>query len=324
MAVDVSGRYGMTVPRRTRRMDLSVILIAAGLLIFTGCKSNSPQPVRSEPKKIYRSSSNLAGDQRFNEIPGDPAEPKPVKKAERVRRRNREILLGADNLGSVLKDDLKQLPGDLWQDSKDYITNTSNIAILLVGGAASGYVRAVHDDEIEDHFENHDTFGRDFTIALGAIPITELGLTGAGYLTGILSENQEMYQVSRSMIEAQTLSGIYTMALKLIAQDDSPNGEYYAWPSGHTSISMTFAAVMDEYYGPLVGLPLYALSGFVMYERMETGEHWASDVVFGAAIGFTVGKTVAGKYKPQLFGMDVSPYMEPLSQSTGIGLSKRF
>ena len=126
------------------------------------------------------------------------------------------------------------------------------------------------------------------------------------------------------MIEAQTLSGIYTMTLKLMAQDDSPNDEWYAWPSGHTSISMTFAAVMDEYYGPLVGWPLYALSGFVMYERMETGEHWASDVVFGAAIGFTVGKTVAGKYKPQLFGMDVSPYMDPFSQSSGIALSKRF
>jgi len=314
----------MTVNWRDRRMDLSAILIAAGLFIFTGCKSNSPQPVCSDPEKISRSSSNLAVDQRLSEIPGNPATPKTTRKADSIRRRNREILLGADNLGSVLKNDLKQLPGNLWQDSKDYITNKPNIAILLVGGAASGYMRAVHDDEIEDHFENHDTFGRDFTIALGAIPLTELGLTGAGYFTGVLSENQEMYQVSRSMIEAQTLSGIYTMALKLIAQDDCPNGENYGWPSGHTSISMTFAAVMDEYYGPLVGLPLYALSGFVMYERMETGEHWASDVVFGAAIGFTVGKTVAGKYKPQLFGMDVSPYMDPLSQSTGIGLSKRF
>jgi len=257
--------------------------------------------------------------------PGDSAEQKTARKEESIRKRNREILLGADNLGRVMKDDLLQLPGNLWQDSKDYIQKKENIAILLIGGAASGYVRAVHDDEIEDHFEeHHHTFGRDFTIALGAIPITELGLTGAGYLTGILSENQEMYQVSRSMVEAQALTGIYTMALKLIAQDDSPNGEYYAWPSGHTSISMTFAAVMDEYYGPLVGWPLYALSGFVMYERMETGEHWASDVVFGAAIGFTVGKTVAGKYKPQLLGMDISPYMEPLSQSTGIALSKRF
>ena len=324
MAVDVSGRQGMIAKWQDRRMDLSIILIAAGLFLFSGCQSNLPQPIQHEQNRLSSPSSRLAPERHLNTMPTDAAAPKSVKNVERIRQRNREILLGADNLGRVIKDDLIQLPGDLWQDSKDYITNKSNIAILLVGGAASGYVRAVHDDEIEDHFENHDTFPRDFTIALGAIPITELGLTGAGYLTGVLSENQEMYQVSRSMIEAQALTGIYTMALKLIAQDDSPNGEYYAWPSGHTSISMTFAAVMDEYYGPVVGWPLYALSGFVMYERMETGEHWASDVVFGAAIGFTVGKTVAGKYKPQLFGMDVSPYMDPFSQSTGIALSKRF
>lgn|GEM_PF-954626 len=308
----------MRMPWRTRQIETSVILIVLGLYLVAGCK-NSSYPIQAA--NVRKRSIESMRDNK----------PLPYGRGldnsrdlDNSRQRNREILLGADNFGSVIKDDLIQLPGNLWQDSKDYITNKSNIAILLVGGAASGYVRAVHDDEIEDHFENHDTFGRDFTIALGAIPITELGLTGAGYLTGVLIEDQEMYQVSRSMIEAQALSGIYTMALKLIAQDDSPNGEYYAWPSGHTSISMTFAAVMDEYYGPVVGWPLYALSGFVMYERMETGEHWASDVVFGAAIGFTVGKTVAGKYKPQLFGMDVSPYMDPFSQSTGIALSKRF
>ncbi len=314
----------MSANGQDRRMDVSAILIAVGLFWFSGCQSNPPQPIRSTPGHISRSSSNLALDQRLSEIPGEPAAPKSLTNAERVRLRNREILLGADNLGRVIKNDLKQLPGNLWQDSKDYITNKTNIAILLVGGAASGYVRAVHDDEIEDHFENHDAFPRDFTIAQGAIPLTEIGLSGAGYLAGVLSKNQEMYQVSRSTIEALILNGIYTESLKLIAQDDSPNGEHLAWPSGHTSTSMAFAAVLDEYYGPLVGWPLYALSGFVMYERMESGEHWASDVVFGAAIGFTVGKTVAGKYKPQLFGMDISPYMDPFSQSAGLALSKRF
>ncbi|MBN1846731.1 MAG: phosphatase PAP2 family protein [Sedimentisphaerales bacterium] len=313
---------------RIRTRILSALLIAAALLFLTGCGSGPARPLgdgRSRPDGL---SSSLALDRRLGEMPTGPAAERTAEqaasRADSVRQRNRRILLGADNLGRVIKDDLKQLPGNLWQDSKDYIVSRENIAILLLSGAASGYVRAAHDDEIEDHFDGHHTFGRDFTIALGAIPLTELSLTGTGYLLGVLSEDQHLYQVARSMIEAQALNGAYTMALKLIAQDDSPNGEYYAWPSGHTSISMTFAAVMDEFYGPLVGLPLYGLSGLVMYERMETGEHWASDVIFGAAIGYTVGKTVAGKHKPQIFGLDIGPYVEPLSESTGIGLSKRF
>ena len=61
-----------------------------------------------------------------------------------------------------------------------------------------------------------------------------------------------------------------------------------------------------------------------MYERMETGEHWASDVVFGATLGYVVGKTVATRYKPQIFDMEVTPFFDPLSGASGLALTKRF
>lgn len=231
---------------------------------------------------------------------------------------------GLSHLSETIKDDAKQLPGNLWDDSKQYVTSKENLAILLLGGGASGYYRCDEDDRVANHFEGHHTFSRDFNIALGAIPITELSLTGVGYIYGVTAQEDETYQVARAMIEAQVLNGIYTELLKLIAQDRSPNGERLAWPSGHTSVSVTFATVMNEFYGPWVGVPLYALSGFVMYQRMETGEHWASDVIFGAAIGYTVGRTVAGKYKPQIFDMDVIPYFNPDNGSAGIALMKQF
>jgi len=47
---------------------------------------------------------------------------------------------------------------------------------------------------------------------------------------------------------------------------------------------MTLAAVLDEYYGPLVGIPLYGLAGMVGLERMDDREHHFSDVVFGAVL----------------------------------------
>jgi hypothetical protein len=69
---------------------------------------------------------------------------------------------------------------------------------------------------------------------------------------------------------------------------------------------------------------MFGLSGLVMYERMEDGEHWASDIVFGAAIGYTVGRTVAGKHKAEIFGMQVVPYINPESGSSGLMLAKPF
>lgn len=227
---------------------------------------------------------------------------------------------------TTIKDDLLKLPGDMWSDSKEIIARPENVAILVIGGAASGYVRWQHDDQLEDHFETHDTFGRDFDIAVATAgnPATHFALAGAGYMYGLLNEQPQTKKVSSSLMEALALNGLMTMGLKMIAQDKTPNGEYYGWPSGHTSSTVTVATVLNEYYGPWVGVPLYALSGLVMYERMDNGEHWASDVIFGAAMGYVIGSTVAQRYKPEIFGMEVTPYIDPLNGSTGLALVKRF
>ncbi len=238
------------------------------------------------------------------------------------------LLCGCQNADPwpTIKKDAWAMPGNLLDESKEMVSQPENIAILLVGGGASGYVRCAHDDEIEDHFEGHHTFPRDFTIAQGAIgsPVSHFGLATAGYAWSLAANDEHNRTVWLSTLEALSLNGLLTTGLKVIAQDHSPNGESLAWPSGHTSSSITLATVMNEYYGPWVGVPLYALSGFVMYERMETGEHWASDIVFGAALGYVVGKTVADHYKPQLFGMEVAPYMSADTGATGLALYKRF
>lgn len=228
-------------------------------------------------------------------------------------------------LWSTIKDDARTMPGDLWQDAKDVVSNDKHVAILLLGGGASGYFRADQDDGIKHHFEGQHAFGRDLTIGIGTAgnPVTHFAIAGGLYVQGVLAGNSETHEVARSLIEALSLTGLTTTGLKLIAQDDSPNGEKLAWPSGHTSSTVTFATVMNEYYGPWVGVPLFALSGLVMYERMETSEHWASDIIFGAAIGYTVGKTVATKYRPKIFDMEVMPFINP-SGAAGVALVKQF
>jgi len=226
----------------------------------------------------------------------------------------------------IAKQDLLEMPGELWHDSQELVKTPEYVAVLLVAGGASGYVRCEQDDGIARHFEGHHTFSRDFTIAAGTAgnPATHFILAGAGYLYGLAAEEPHTREVARTTIEALSLTGIITMAGKVIAQDHSPNGESLAWPSGHTSSTVAFATMMHEYFGPWVGVPLFALSGLVMYERMETGEHWASDVIFGAAIGYTVAKTVADRYRPELFGMAVLPDIDAESGQTGIALAKQF
>ena len=44
-------------------------------------------------------------------------------------------------------------------------------------------------------------------------------------------------------------------------------------------------AVIEQHYGWKVAAPFYALGGYVSLSRMVDNQHWASDVIFGAAVG---------------------------------------
>ena len=233
---------------------------------------------------------------------------------------------GRSNAWQTAKKDASLFPAALWRDTTDLVRSREHMALLILAGGVSGYTRCAHDDQIADHFEDHHTFGRDFTIGVGTIgnPITHFALAGSGYVYGLLADEQPTRDVSRAALEALSLTGLLTTSLKLIAQDHGPNNEILAWPSGHTSSTVALATVLYDYYGPAVGIPLYALSGFVMYERMDTDEHWASDLIFGAALGYTVARTVTGNNPLQIMGMDVLPYHDPQSMRTGIALARQF
>lgn len=67
-----------------------------------------------------------------------------------------------------------------------------------------------------------------------------------------------------------------------------------SFPSGHTALAFGIASAIDrETSARWVPFVVYPLAGLVGWSRMRDGEHWSSDVVAGAALGFwTARKTV--------------------------------
>ena len=60
-----------------------------------------------------------------------------------------------------------------------------------------------------------------------------------------------------------------------------------AFPSGHTTLAFGLAAAIDrETSARWVPWVVYPLAGLVGWSRVRDGEHWSSDVVAGAALGF--------------------------------------
>jgi membrane-associated phospholipid phosphatase len=125
---------------------------------------------------------------------------------------------------------------------------------------------------------------------------------------------------------AISANGAVTTGLKLIRNNDTPNQHHLSWPSGHTSSSFTVASVLHEYYGLKVGIPAYIIAAVVSYRMMDTGDHWASDVVFGGTLGWVVGHTIAGKHKKlEMAGFSLVPYTAGRNGSDlGVGLVRVF
>ena len=224
----------------------------------------------------------------------------------------------------TVKHDLFELPQVTWDNTKAVVSKPENLLLLGLAGGFSIWGEFDFDNRVDSQLRGHKIINKDWTIATGTYgnPATHFALAAGLYAHGLLSDNNATYDFGKTLTHALVLDGLATMGLKLAAWNHVPNGELFGWPSGHTSSSMTVASVVHEYYGLLPAAPLYALTGLVMYERMITGEHWASDVIFGAAMGYVIGHTVAGQHRMQVFGMDVVPYTNPELDFSGIALIK--
>ncbi len=208
-------------------------------------------------------------------------------------------------------------PDRIIEDSKDTFTDPNNLWLLAIAGGASIAMHNTRaDDQLQDSFENHRVidgfFGESLNFA--GSPATHFAATGLWYALAVDANDRLNEERAWTMMTALAINGMVTVGLKAARDNDNPNGERWAWPSGHTSSSFTVAAVLDEFYGPKVGIPAYVLASLVGYRMIDEGDHWSSDVVFGAALGWVVGHTVAGKHKKlELAGFQLMP----LTATTG-------
>ena len=227
---------------------------------------------------------------------------------------------------ATLKRDLKSFPSDLWRDTKAVYSSPTNLTILgLAYGASLGLQIGDVDKSLADSMEGDDIFKDDINEAFGAAgnPLTHLGIAGLWYLVGQRSQDAKTYQVGKTLLRALIINDLSVMGGKLATSRNSPNGESFTFPSGHTSSTFTFASVMHQAYGPWAGFPLYGLGVFVAVERLDDDEHYLSDVMMGSILGLVIGHTVAGETKLEIFGGEIMPYTDPAVGATGLVWHKR-
>lgn len=222
---------------------------------------------------------------------------------------------------------VNEFPSTFLSDTNATFTNSNNIAaLLLTGGASIAMHNTDADRNIDENFRRHRAFDDTPSNLLdyAGNPLTHLGATGLWYL--LSDDNRTGQDHAWTMLSALAITDSAAFGLKLVTNDKRPNGNNFSFPSAHTASSFCVASVLDEYYGPEVGIPAYVGAALVGWRMMDSHDHWASDVLFGGTLGYVVGHTVAGKHKQlELAGFNIEPMVSlDASPTTGLCLVKRF
>lgn len=227
-----------------------------------------------------------------------------------------------------------ELPDFITSQADDVYLRPDNFTALALAGAASIVMNNNGADErlAEEEFEDYHKLSSGFDQALYDLgsPANHFGAAGIWYVLSASNGDEANMEKSWTLIKALSMTGAMTAGLKFARGNDTPNGKDLAWPSGHTSSSFAVAACLDEMYGPEVGVPAYIAAGTVGWRMMQAGDHWGSDVLFGAVLGYVTGKTIAGSDKDmwKVGRFDAMPYFVPASEENGsqfgINLTTRF
>jgi hypothetical protein len=162
-------------------------------------------------------------------------------------------------------------------------------AWLGVGGLMALAVHPV-DKNLSDWAQNGDVSldgGYTYGSQLLHIPVA-IGVWAIGAAAG----SGQVADTGRDLLRAQIAVGSWTYAIKAATQRTRPNGDPRSFPSGHASTSFATAMVLQEHFGWKAGIPAFAAAAYTAASRVAANEHWASDVVFGAAVGLASARTV--------------------------------
>jgi membrane-associated phospholipid phosphatase len=175
-----------------------------------------------------------------------------------------------------------------------HLFTPANGLIAGIGGAGSLAVHPKDDEIAADIYDpsgaRHDFFRAGASIGDG---LEQSAFALGTYVVGRVWRKPPIASAGADLVDAQIVNGVLTQGIKAATQRRRPSGGPHAFPSGHTSATFATAEVLREHLGWKWGVPAYAIGAYVSVSRMVDNKHWASDVVFGTALGLVSGRAAS-------------------------------
>jgi hypothetical protein len=170
-----------------------------------------------------------------------------------------------------------------------------NIAPFVIGAAATG-ISVIPEQSVETYFlANPESAERLMEPGefIGNSELVAPVIMGLFTASMFRSSDPRMKSTAYAIAQGFVVNGVVTAGMKATFSRTRPDGSNdVSFPSGHTSMSFMWATVLSRNYGLKVGIPAYAVAGYVGASRLQENAHHMSDVVAGATIGYIVGRTV--------------------------------
>ena len=203
---------------------------------------------------------------------------------------------------------LSALVRAIGSDFKAFPQRKSTWVILAIGGAAAAAVHPA-DDDINEKLQESEGLEKAFKPGkyLGSTGV-QLGASVGTYLIGRYakpggSRTNKWSHIGFDLLRAQVVSSTLMFGIKQSVRRDWPTGECCSFPSGHATVTFATASVLERHFGYRASWPMWIIAGYVAASRLIDNRHFASDVVFGAALGVASGWTVVGRHGRDTFAL---------------------
>lgn len=205
-----------------------------------------------------------------------------------------------------------------------------NLAYLALG---TSLILATYaqDDRIESYFQQNHPLRRASRVGDIAGTVLNSGFPGIGvYCVGRLSDNGELTELGKLMFATSMVKWWLSLGLICSVRRERPETENLSvfeggkasFPSGHVAGGFATATVLNEFYGPRIGIPAYLFAGFVGLTRLEDNKHYASDVVGGAVVGTLTALAVSRATRTRWARISATPVVE--EKRAGLALTYQF
>lgn len=212
--------------------------------------------------------------------------------------------------------------------------DTENHGLLCTLAVAGGVgLTYIFDDGIRRDFRANRSRTLDYATDMGSAigdPLLHLGIVGAIYGGSILAGSKKCQETWQMLGEAALLGDTAGLVLKTSIGRERPfvqgdkarfrpfqfASDYDSMPSLHVVSSFAMASVLSAASESLGAKMLfYSGAAFVGLSRIYQDQHWASDVVFSAAVGELCGRAVERYHNSTKQGMVLLPIISGHSAS---------